>query len=882
MQKVPRATYRLQLTPDFGFKAARQIVDYLAELGISHVYCSPYLQAAAGSTHGYDVVDYHHVNVELGGDAGREAFCGSLKSAGLGQVLDIVPNHMAIVGRQNPWWWDTLENGPLSRYAPYFDIEWNAPEERLRDKILLPVLSDHIGRVIAASEIRLERQGGSFVVRYHDHVFPVAPESMSDVLAEVAARCGSSELAFLADALARLSRPGEEDWEGLYAHHRNKEAIRELLDRMFRENAGIATRTDEVIGDVNSDAERLDILLGHQNYRLSRWQSAARELVYRRFFDINTLVGMRVEEERVFADTHRLILDWLRKGELDGVRVDHPDGLRDPAQYFRRLRAAAPESWIVAEKILQPGEPLPDSWPIAGTTGYDFMNVCDGLFIDPRGEAPLNELYREFTGEPLDFRALVHEKKLLVLRDLLGSDLGRLTSLFIQICEAHRDQRDYTRHEVHEAIRAVIAGFPVYRAYVQPGEAVSDTCRKAIETAVSAAKQDRPDLEGRLFDFLQDVLTLREHDPLEVEFTGRFQQTTAAVMAKAVEDTAFYSYLRLSALNEVGGDPSLFGVSPDAFHEWCRNTQARYPFTMLASSTHDTKRSEDVRARIGLLSEVPSAWAEAVKRWSAANARYRSGEWPDRKTEYLIYQTLVGAWPISKERISAYLRKAVREAKEHTSWVAPNEAFEMALDQFVDGLYGDADFVRALEEFVAPLLEPARATSLAMTVLKCTAPGVPDIYQGTELWDLSLVDPDNRRPVDYPIRRRLLAGLDSLSVEQILERSQEGLPKLWTIRQCLRTRACRAASFEAEAAYRPLWAAGPKASHLVAFQRGADVITVAPRLRLSIEDWDDTTLELPGGRWINRFTAETLEGGKVEAQTLLRRFPVALLVKEAA
>jgi (1->4)-alpha-D-glucan 1-alpha-D-glucosylmutase len=465
---------------------------------------------------------------------------------------------------------------------------------------------------------------------------------------------------------------------------------------------------------------------------------------------------------------------------------------------------------------------------------------------------------------------------------MLGSDLGRLTSLFVQICEQHRDQRDYTRHEVHEAIRTVIACFPVYRTYVKPGqEPASAADLNDIGAAVAAAKQERTDLDSRLFDFLQDVLTLRESEALEIEFTGRFQQTTAAVMAKGVEDTAFYCYFRLVALNEVGGDPSRFGTTLDAFHDWCRETQSRRPHTMLASSTHDTKRSEDVRARIALLSEVPSAWVEAVRRWSAANARYRSGEWPDRNSEYLLYQSLAGAWPISKERISAYMRKAIREAKEHTSWIAPNEAFEKAVDAFIDGLYADADFIRGLEEFLAPLIEPARATSLGFTLLKFTAPGVPDTYQGTELWDLSLVDPDNRRPVDYQLRRRLLTEMDSLSIEDILRRSEEGLPKLWIIRQCLRTRACRAASFGADGAYRALWAAGPKAAHLIAYQRGEDVIAAAQRLHMSLEDWGDTVLEIPEGQWSNRFTGEIFTGGKLQAAAILRRFPVALLVKGA-
>jgi (1->4)-alpha-D-glucan 1-alpha-D-glucosylmutase len=879
---LPTSTYRLQLHAGFGFDAAAAVLDYLRDLKVSHVYCSPYLQAAPGSTHGYDVVDYHQVNAELGGEAGRIRFCEKLKDCGLGQVLDIVPNHMAIGGHYNPWWWDTLENGPLSHYARYFDIEWNAPEERLRNKILLPVLSDHIGRVLAAGEIALARLGGSFVIRYRDHCFPVAPESMGELLGKAAEQSGSDQLGFFADSLGRLSRAHEADWEGLLARHRGKEVIRKLLARLLEERPDVGEQVDVAVRELNRDPAGLDALLARQNYRLSRWQTAARELAYRRFFDINTLVGVREENDRVFADTHQLVLEWLQNGQLDGVRVDHADGLRNPAQYFERLRARAPGAWIVAEKILENNERLPECWGIAGTTGYDFLNLVGGLFIDPRGEAPLNELYREFTGEPLDFAAVAREKKNQVLREILGSDLNRLTGLLIQICEQHRDYRDYTRHEAHEAIAEVVAAFPVYRSYVQAeADIVSSSDEEHISAAVCAAKAARPDLDERLFEFLQDVLLLRARGHLESEFVMRFQQTTAAVMAKGVEDTAFYCYLRLAALNEVGGDPARFGTGLDDFHKWCAETQARRPFTMLATSTHDTKRGEDARARIGILSEVPLEWASAVKQWSVANARYRTGDLPDRKTEYLLYQTLVGVWPISKERITRYMTKAAREAKERTSWTAPNEVFEAALQAFLDGVLSDPEFLAGLEQFLAPLIQPARTASLSMTVLKFTAPGIPDIYQGAELWDLSLVDPDNRRPVDYELRRRLLAELDSLSPEQILERSDEGLPKLWIVRQALRTRNCRPASFGASGEYRPLWGAGPRAAHLIAFQRNEDVITVAPRLLLSADGWDSTVLEIPEGRWRNQLTGEAIEGGKVEAAALLARFPTALLTKEA-
>ena len=879
---VPRSTYRLQLHAGFGFDSASGIADYLRDLGISHVYCSPYLQAAPGSMHGYDVVDYDRVSDEIGGEEKMREFSRKLKECGLGQVLDIVPNHMAITGHHNAWWWDVLENGVASRYAPYFDIEWNAPEERLRNKILLPVLADHYGQVLAAKDLKLERQSGGFLLRYHDHTFPIAPESTAGLWREAADRSGSGELGFLADSLDRLPDWKEADWAGRIAHHRNKEAIRELLARLCGENPEVVKQIDSVIADINLDIDRLDALLSRQHYRLSYWRTAERELVYRRFFDINSLVGVRIEDERAFADTHRLVLKWLQCGQLDGVRVDHPDGLRDPAQYFERLRAAAPGAWIVAEKILARGEKLPESWSIAGTTGYDFLNLAEGLFIDARGEAPMNEFYREFTGEPVDFPAVVREKKALVLRELLGSDINRLTALFVQICEDHRDHRDYTRHELHEAIRGIVAAFPVYRTYIEADRGiVSSTDQEYICKAVDAAKTGRTDLDERLFEFLRDVLLLRVPGELEREFVMRFQQITAAAVAKGVEDTAFYCYLRLIALNEVGGDPGSFGVSVDDFHKWCEDTQTRQPFTLLATSTHDTKRSEDVRVRIGLLSEIPESWADAVRRWSASNAHYRTNDLPDRKTEYLLYQTLVGAWPISKDRLAAYMRKAVREAKERTSWITPNTAFEEALEKFVEGVLADGEFRAGLEGFLKTLSKPARDTSLALTLLKFTAPGVPDTYQGTELWDLSLVDPDNRRPVDYQLRRRLLAELDGLTAEQILERSGEGLPKLWTIRQALRARNARPDSFGAEGTYRALWASGPKAANLMAFQRGADVIAVAPRLLMSVETWDATLLEIPEGRWRNQLTGDNVDGGKVEAGVLLNRFPVALLTKEA-
>jgi (1->4)-alpha-D-glucan 1-alpha-D-glucosylmutase len=875
------ATYRVQFHREFGFAEAAAIADYLAELGISHLYASPYLQAAPGSTHGYDVVNHQRVNAELGGTEGHAKLRAALDEHGLGQVLDVVPNHMAIGGRANPWWWDVLENGPSSCYAAYFDVEWDPPESRLRNTVLLPVLGDHYGRVLEAGEIRLEHEGASFIIRYHDHFFPVSPRALDTLLAAAAERCGSDELAFIADACARLPPSTATDRAAVYRRHRDKEVLRAQLERLCEEQPRIAAALDEVTAGINADADRLDALLERQNYRLAFWRAAGRELGYRRFFDINTLVGLRTEDERVFAETHGLILEWLANSALDGVRVDHPDGLRDPQQYFERLHRACPRAWIVAEKILEPGERLPDSWPVAGTTGYDFIYRLSNLFVDPAGEAPLTDFYAEFTGEPTDFAAVVRDKKHLVLREILGSDLNRLTALFVEICERNRRHRDYTRHELHEALRELMACFPVYRTYVraEAGQVTTDDAR-TITQAIETAKAYRPDLDDDLFDFFRDIMLLKVRGELETELVMRFQQLTGPVMAKSVEDTAFYCFNRLVSLNEVGGDPGRFGLSPDEFHAASADAQARWSRSMLASSTHDTKRSEDVRARIHLLSEIPDQWSNAVWRWAKLNERHKRDGFPDRNAEYLLYQTLVGAWPIETQRAVAYMEKASREAKMHTSWTQPNAPYETALRAFVEAILNDSEFNAELDAFVRPLIEPGRINSLAQLLLKLTAPGIPDFYQGTELWDLSLVDPDNRRPVDYDLRRRLLSELDRTKPEEIWARIEDGLPKLWVTRQTLKLRQ-ELLLFAPEDNYRALACRGAKSSHAVVFARGDRAVTVVPRLVLKLgREWGDTNVEFPPGRWRNVFTDETCTGGHQRIAALLKRFPVALLTQD--
>ncbi|HVW11141.1 MAG TPA: malto-oligosyltrehalose synthase [Bryobacteraceae bacterium] len=879
--RAPLATYRIQLQPAFTFDDAARIAPYLRDLGVSHVYCSPYLQAAPGSTHGYDIVDYQHVNRELGGAEAQQRFVETLRTLGLSQVLDIVPNHMAIVAG-NHWWWDVLENGEASRYAPYFDIEWNGPEERYRGKILLPVLGDHFGLILSSGQIQLEYSGGHFMVRYHEHTFPLAPESLAGLLAKAAERAGSSHLGFLADALVRLQQAGEGTWSSRLLRDRNKEAIREQIARLSDERPAVAAQIARVIDEMNHDFDALDQILSSQNYRLSRWRTAESELVYRRFFDINSLVGIRPGNERVFEDIHRLILDWLKQGQVDGLRVDHPDGLRDPGEYFERLGAAAPGLWIVAEKILATNESLNPRWNIAGTTGYDFLNVACGLFVDPSGEAAMNELYRTFANATADFRVVARDSKALILRDLLGSDINRLTAIFLDICEHNRDYRDYTRHEIHEAIRETIASFSVYRTYVSPESGGPTEAEVGYITQAAAdAAAARPEIEQRLFTFLADVLLLKVRGEQEQEFVLRFQQVTSAAMAKGVEDTAFYRYARLISLNEVGGDPTRFTVTIDEFHRWCANIHASYPLTMLATSTHDTKRSEDVRIRISMLASQVPLWSETVNRWAAMNAQYKDSDFPDRRTEYFLYQTLVGAWPISFDRLNRYMEKVVRESKDRSSWLKPDAQYEGALRHFCDSILADKDFIADLELFLAQLLGPARTASLALNLLKLTAPGIPDIYQGTELWNLCLVDPDNRAPVDFEPRMKLLAELDALTPEQILARSGEGLPKLWMIRQTLRARREHPETLGPDGGYTPLWPAGPKAAAIVAYQRGEDAVIIAPRLSLATVD-GETVLEIPAGKWKNQFTREMLDGGKAEMSALLARFPVALLIREPA
>ena len=833
--KVPRATYRLQFNEHFRFADALALVPYLADLGISHVYASPLLKACPHSMHGYDVCDYNELNPELGTEVDFAGFVAALHDHGMGLVLDIVPNHMGIGVPENRWWWDVLTWGQSSPFAEYFDIDWESAAPQLRGKVLVPVLTDSYERELERGELQIADQEGEFVLRFSDHSLPLSPSSLPEPLAQIS-----------------------------HGPHM------------------AATEAAAALRQLNGNRAALDGLIQRQHYRLTCWQEGANKLNYRRFFNVNTLAGLRVEDKGVFFDAHALVCAWLKQGWVDGLRVDHPDGLGDPGQYLRRLHTLAPKAWIVVEKILQADEPLPAAWPVAGTTGYDFLNRVNGLFVDVRGEKLLTDFYAGFTGETCDYASLRHEKKRRAIMELFTPEAGRLGELLSRIAANHVRFRNCKREELRDAMVELAASLPIYRTYVRPQDGVAGKADIAwIEQAETIARRKQPDLDPGLFGFLRDLLLLRLNGQPEDEFVVRFQQLTGPVMAKGVEDTAFYCFNRLASLNEVGGDPGNFGVAVGSFHESCRGQQARWPNSMLSTSTHDTKRSEDVRARINLLSEIPERWSRAVRRWSALNEQHRCNQWPDRNIEYLYYQTLVAAWPLSKERAVAYMEKAAREAGQHTSWSEGIAAYDAALAKFVTATLDDADFRKDLQDFVTPLMEAGYTNSLAQMLVKATAPGVPDFYQGCELWDLSLVDPDNRRPVDFGLRIRLLTEVRTLSAEEIWQRRDAGLPKLWLMRQALTLRRNRPKWFDGASSHETLPVHGTKAEHLVVFMRGGSAITVAPRLVLGLNgDWADTAIEVPEGQWRNELTGEDVTEGSVPLAGLLRKFPVALLARK--
>ncbi|PKL45419.1 MAG: malto-oligosyltrehalose synthase [Candidatus Riflebacteria bacterium HGW-Riflebacteria-1] len=879
MKFFPRATYRLQMHSRFNFAMLGEHIEYLHRLGISHLYLSPCLQAVPGSMHGYDVVDHSHINTELGGNYGFDRIAKMLSEKNMSIILDIVPNHMAVRCPENPWWWDVLENGPSSQFARCFDVDWHTESDHFSNLILLPVLGDHYGIALEAGELKVEHEKGKFTLHYFDNVFPMAPRSLQMILELAYQNSGIDELGYLAGALHVLPHASSRDIERIRRRQRDKAVIYEMLNTMCKEVAGFDKAITAAVVEINQNHDKLDELIGHQNYKLAYWKLSKYQVGYRRFFNINSLVGLCMEEDQAFCDTHRLVFELEKIGKVDGFRVDHPDGLFEPTSYFNRLRKACPEAIIVAEKILEQNEPLNAEWPVSGTTGYDFLNLVNGLFIDKTGYEKLLQVWHEFIGEQPDYQELVYRSKKQTIKNLLGSEAARLAADLAQICENHRRYRDFAQQQLYGALVEVAAGLDVYRTYIQPESGkITKNDQVVIGEAIARAKIRQPQLGSYIFDFIAELLLLKLQGEKESLFVRRFQQFTGPVMAKSLEDTVFYIFNPLVSLNEVGGNPDAPVVTVKSFHKWCLHISKNWPLTMLTSSTHDTKRSEDVRARLNLLSEIPDSWAVIAKKWQRMNAGFRSAGAPDANTEYLLYQTLVGTWPVEKERIAQYMEKAVREAKTHSSWAEPDQKFEAALLGFIDKLYSSPEFIKSLEDFVDDLIEPGQINSLLQLTIKLTAPGFPDIYQGSEIWNNSLTDPDNRRPVDFAQNFELLKKLENKNFRDVMHEPHQGSAKLFIIKALLALRA-KVPAFNEPDSYRAVDVMGTHSDDLLAYMRGSSVIVLVPRLSLTRKDrWDGTRIILPQGRWQNIFTGQQLAAGSNKVKDLLKDFPAAVIV----
>lgn len=959
--RIPLATYRLQLNRNFTFVQATQLVPYLAMLGISHVYCSPYLKARPGSSHGYDIVDHNALNPEIGTKEEFEAFCTVLHAHGMGQILDLVPNHMGVMGADNQWWLDVLENGPTSVYSLFFDIDWQPLKEELRGKVLLPILGRSYGDTLENGELKLsfDEECGSFSVWYYHHRLPITPREYPRLLhhrlflLEARLRTDSPDLQELTSLITAFENlPPQEITtpDKILERHRDQELLKRRLAALVSVSMPVKQMVLDTVNDYNGSLgdfgsfTLLHELLEAQPWRIANWRVASDEINYRRFFDINDLAGLRMEDSYVFDATHQLALKLVAEGKVDGLRIDHPDGLYDPLQYFQRLqdrvamRSLPMEGekavYIVAEKILANHESLREDWAIHGTTGYDFCNLVNGLFIDLRARTMLERTYRLFTHTWPDFEELVYRSKLKIMKHAMASELNVMAGQLSRICELRPHTRDFTTNNLRNALAEVIARLPVYRTYVRDGQ-VSVLDRRYVEWAVAQAKKLTQVLDISIFDFISSVLLLdaaTDKDPSYVAaitaFAMKFQQLSSPVMAKGYEDTAFYLYHRLVSLNEVGGDPRIFGFSVKAFHTENAKRLERWPHSMLNTSTHDNKRSEDVRARINVLSEIASSWHEQVLRWRQLNRSKKllvdRDEIPSANDEYLLYQILIGIWPFGEmtavehktllTRIEAYMLKAVREAKHHTSWINPIMPYEDGLLIFIRKILNLSKKNTFLADFLPFQQRVAywgMFNSLSQTLLKLTSPGVPDIYQGNELWDFSLVDPDNRRPVNYTQRQHLLKELEAYvavpqdalakQVWHLLDHMTDGRAKLYLTWRLLHSRKQWAHVFQ-NGAYLPLTTTGLRKDHLCAFVRHADdiiLIIVAPRwfsrlmptaseqVPLSDTMWSATTIEVPiltaGTQGVNVLTGEIVTVAQTNgipelfASALFTSFPVALL-----
>lgn len=922
---TPRATYRLQFHKHFGFDHAAGIAPYLSQLGVSHIYASPWLKARPGSLHGYDIVDHHALNPELGDRAAFDRMVTAMKANGLGQILDIVPNHMGVGGADNPLWIDVLEWGPDSAHAGWFDIDWGSDRSYLHDKLLVPFLGDQYGVELEAGKLQLkfDEQEGSFAVwAYETHKLPICPLHYSRILTDT-----HPELERLGDDFSSLP-----EWRPQVV--RRARELKAELARCWREHEGARAAIQEALQRLNGTPgheeswRELHALIQDQHWRAAYFRVAADDINYRRFFNVNDLAGIRVELPEVFDHGHKLVFQLVDDGTLDGLRIDHVDGLLNPKEYLERLQASAgsPQEpfYLVVEKILASHEGLREDWPVQGTTGYDFANLVLGLLIDASGEEALTRTYSNFTGETRAFGQIVRDSKLLIMRNQMSSELNTLAFEAARVARHQPRTADFTHNILRRAIREVVACFPVYRTYLDTtGKATEDDLRD-LDWAIKQARASETDVDPSVFDFLRKILSgelvekgsgFSRHAVLRCAM--KLQQYSGPVMAKGLEDTAFYRYNRLVALNEVGGNPDHFGVTLSAFHKANAGRLKRWPDTMLATSTHDTKRGEDTRARLAVLSELPADWARQVQSWSkilrARRADIEATAPPDHNDEYLFYQLLVGTWPTElmggdvldasaltayTERLKGAMLKSMREAKVHTTWSSPNKDYEDAAVAFVgDALSPDrsSTFLAAFLPFQERIARLGMHNSLVQTTLKLTVPGVPDIYQGAELWDLSLVDPDNRRPVDYDRRSRVLAEIKTtscskeLSIQGLKERWQDGAIKLFVTATILRFRRENNDLF-ARGEYEALSASGGRAVNICAFARrsGDDrALVAAARFPAQMEHdftWCGTKIPLPAGvesgTWLNILTGAEVSAsnGELFAETVFSELPVGVFI----
>jgi (1->4)-alpha-D-glucan 1-alpha-D-glucosylmutase len=924
---VPTATYRVQYSPVFRFEHAREIVSYLADLGISHVYSSPVLKSVSGSTHGYDVVDPTEIDPELGGEEELNKLRDALSRHGLYCLQDIVPNHMAF-DSENRMLMEVIENGENSRYARFFDIEWDHQYESLKGRLLTPFLGEFYSEALEDGQIKIQYGVDGVTFNYYDHRLPMRIETYETLFChdidKLEAAMGKHDpdlIKYLATMYSLRDLPGGD----LHEERRNQvRFVKKMLWDLYNGNSRIREFVDRNLDLFNgspgdpSSFDRMDRLLSEQYFRLSFWKVATEEINYRRFFTINNLISLRLQDETVFEQTHDLIWKKVDDETFSGLRIDHIDGLYDPTEYLEWVRKRVGDMYILVEKIIQPDESLPSEWPVAGTTGYDFMNHINRVFCDTRNEGEFDRIYREFADFRIPFPRLVVDKKRLIIDKHLAGNIDSLAHLLKRISSRDRHGYDIALYGLKRALVEILAYFPVYRTYINRDH-YRDEDHEAIRRAVSLARENNPSLlyelrflEKFLFLETENLVTGQDQEQ-PLEFVMRFQQLTGPLMAKGFEDTTLYAYNRLLSLNEVGGSPDRFGIPREEFHDFHARRMEPYPCTLNALSTHDTKRGEDVRARLNVLSEIPGEWEEIVRTWRQLNHRVTiSGDRhsPDDNDEYSLYQVLIGSFPFRDvdfpgfvERIKSYVIKAVREAKVHTAWLKPDAEYEGAYVDFVDrilGSEGENPFLESLKAFQGKVAHYGMLNSLGQTLIKITAPGVPDFYQGTELWDLSLVDPDNRRPVDFEKRQAMIREMKERVAKDrtgylrdILGAMWDGRVKLYLIRRTLRVRAADPELY-GEGNYIPVEITGERERHVIAFARRIDnrwSITVVPRfltsfiaeeeLPFGVEKWLDTRIVLPReapGRWVEQMTGESISGGEtLMVGEVLQRFPVALL-----